>query len=123
MFQGGSALMSARYPPSADYQRAYEKLYGEAKGKSRYQRDRLPDPRDYYQHHLHMLRTGGDWASAHCPFHEDKNPSLSVNLIHGGFICHGCGANGGDVLAFHQRLKNLGFVGAAKDLGAWEVDQ
>jgi hypothetical protein len=25
----------------------------------------------------------------------DRNPSMSVNLIHGAFNCHGCGAHGG----------------------------
>nr|MBA3731709.1 hypothetical protein [Gammaproteobacteria bacterium] len=73
--------------------------------------------------HLHTLRIHGDWAAANCPFHEDTNPSLSVNLVRGGFICHACGAKGGDVLDFHRRLHGMDFVAAAKDLGAWEVDR
>ncbi|WP_287719919.1 CHC2 zinc finger domain-containing protein, partial [Nitrosomonas sp.] len=32
-----------------------------------------------------------------CPFHEDKNPSLSVNLEKGVFKCFGCGEQGGVV--------------------------
>jgi hypothetical protein len=114
--------MSACCPPSADYQRAYEKLYGGAKRKARYRRDLLPNPHDYYRRHLHVLGIHARWAAARCPFHKDRNPSLRVNLIHGGFICHGCGVKGGDVLAFHIRLKAMGFVAAAKALGAWEVD-
>jgi hypothetical protein len=112
--------MTARYRPSADYLQAYGKLYSRPERKSRYRRELLPDPHDYYRRHLHALRTGGDWASAHCPFDEDKNPSLSVNLTHGGFLCHACGARGGDVLAFHMRLKHMDFVAAARDLNAWE---
>ena len=96
--------MSTRYPPSPAYQRAYEKLYGRVKRKSRYRRDRLPEPLDYYRRHLHALRIGGDWASARCPFHDDRNPSLSINITHGGFVCHACGASGRDVLDFHMRL-------------------
>jgi hypothetical protein len=112
--------MTTRYRPSADYLQAYGKLYGRPERKSRYRRDLLPDPTDYYPKHLDQLHVRGDWANACCPFHQDRNPSLSVSLTHGGFICHGCGVRGGDVLAFHMRLKAMDFVAAAKDLGAWE---
>ena len=30
-----------------------------------------------------------------CPFHEDKNPSMSVNFNEGFFYCFGCGEKGG----------------------------
>ncbi|HKF95740.1 MAG TPA: CHC2 zinc finger domain-containing protein [Gammaproteobacteria bacterium] len=112
--------MSARYKLSADYQRAYAKPYGRTEKKSRYRRDLLPDPADYYEKHLDKLHRRGDWADTRCPLHEDTSPSLSVSLTHGGFICRGCRASGRDVLAFHRRLRNLDFVAAAKDLGAWE---
>ena len=115
--------MSARHRSSTGYLAAHAALYGRAKGQSRYRRDLLPDPLDYYRRHLHPLRIAGDQASARCPFHEDRNPSLSVNLVHGCFNCFGCGAKGGDVLDFHRRLHGLGFVAAVKDLGAWEVVQ
>jgi hypothetical protein len=110
--------MSARYRLAPDYQRAYAKLYGRSRCQSRFRRDLLPDPQDYYTRYLDALRINGDWARACCPFHEDRNPSLSVNLSHGGFICFGCGAKGGDVLAFHMRLNGMDFITAAKDLGA-----
>jgi hypothetical protein len=32
-----------------------------------------------------------------------------------------CGTRGGDVLAFHMRRYELGFIDAAKSLGAWEL--
>jgi hypothetical protein len=111
----------ARHQPDASYQRAHEALYGRAHGREgRYRRDLLPEPSAYYVQHLTKLQERGEWAQACCPFHEDHRPSLSVNLMHGGFVCHACGARGGDVLAFHRRLKNLGFVAATKELGAWE---
>jgi hypothetical protein len=103
------------------YQKAYAALYGREPDKhSGFRRDRLPDPKDYYHKHFGALPTRSDWLTARCPFHEDHRPSLSVNLVHGGFCCHACGAGGGDVLDFHQRLTGLDFVAAAKALGAWE---
>jgi hypothetical protein len=35
-----------------------------------------------------------------CPFHEDKTPSLSINVDTGRFHCFGCKAKGGDILDF-----------------------
>lgn len=112
--------MSARFKPSTNFWSAYDKLYGRPKRDSKYRRERLPDPLDYYTKHLHALRIKGEWATARCPFHEDSNPSLSVSLTHGGYLCHACGARGGDVLDFHRRLTDMDFVTAAKDLNAWE---
>ncbi len=40
-------------------------------------------------------RVGSDgWFQTLCPFHEEKNPSFSYNLEHGGFKCHGCNTSG-----------------------------
>ena len=36
----------------------------------------------------------------HCPFHEDKTPSLSINAETGKFHCFGCHAKGGDIFDF-----------------------
>lgn len=38
-----------------------------------------------------------------CPFHNDMNPSMSVNLDTGRFFCYGCGAYG-DAFDFVQML-------------------
>src|SRR5439155_20254731 len=35
-----------------------------------------------------------------CPFHEEKTPSLSLNVDTGRFHCFGCNAKGGDILDF-----------------------
>lgn len=114
--------MSVRHRSSTGYLAAHAALYGRRVRKPRYRRDLLPDPREYYRRHLHALRITGNWASARCPFHEDRNPSLSVDIVHGGFVCFGCGAKGRHVLDFHCRFHDMDFVTAAKDLGAWEVD-
>jgi hypothetical protein len=107
--------------PGASYPQAYDAFYCRTSGhKGHYRRDLLPDPSIYYNQHLEKLVRGSEWTTACCPFHADRRPSLAVNLIHGGFICHACGARGGDVLEFHRRLTGAGFIEAAKALGAWE---
>ncbi|MEO9080038.1 MAG: CHC2 zinc finger domain-containing protein [Rhodanobacter sp.] len=82
-------------------------------------RDRLPDPATYYRQHVQKLgRTNATgWAQGVCPFHEDHNASLSVNLTgeRGAWRCFAsCG--GGDLLGFHQRRTGLDFKAAVRDL-------
>jgi hypothetical protein len=48
--------------------------------------------------------------------------SFFVNLKHGAFFCHNCGAKGGDVLAFIRLRHGLDFKSAAQSLGAWHGD-
>ena len=54
-------------------------------------RDRLPEPAAYYVRHVEKLSkpnvTG--WAQGRCPFHDDSNASLSVNVgdARGGWRC------------------------------------
>lgn len=83
----------------------------------------LPTPSMYYHQQGLHLSGGGEWKSALCPFHDDTHPSLRVRIDNGGFKCMACGAHGGDVLAFHMQRYHLPFVQAAKDLGAWRVNQ
>jgi len=35
-----------------------------------------------------LTHTGGAEASALCPFHDDRNPSFSVNVDTGKWYCH-----------------------------------
>jgi len=49
---------------------------------------------------------GGDEYQALCPFHEDANPSLSVNVKTGRYFCHGCGMKG-DVFHFYAKINSL----------------
>ena len=52
----------------------------------------------------------------HCPFHDDRHPSLTFNLRTNRFKCYACGASGGPIdLAMHQL--NLSFVEACRWLG------
>ena len=66
-----------------------------------------------------MSMQGGPWRTVRCPFHDDKHASLSINADTGGFLCHACGARGGDVLSFHMQRHGLDFKTAAQELGAW----
>jgi DNA primase len=96
---------------------------GNLGNRGQFDRARLPDPISYYTAELEALRRHGANATARCPFHDDRHPSLSVNLDSGAFRCRvpACGAHGRDVLAFHMVRYGLPFVSAAKALGAWRT--
>jgi AAA domain/CHC2 zinc finger/Toprim-like len=71
----------------------------------------------YYRSELESLTNGrGDDAKALCPFHEDKEPSLSINLKSGLFKCFGCNAQG-DVFHFYQKKHGCDFQAAVNELG------
>ncbi|WP_038214926.1 hypothetical protein [Xenophilus azovorans] len=84
--------------------------------------DRLPQPQAYYEAQDLVLLGKGAWRTTRCAFHGGSD-SMRVNIRSGGFCCMaGCGARGGDVLAYHMAAHGLGFVEAAKDLGAWDPE-
>ena len=116
-----------KHTPPQDYLDGYHALYGRPHPqdtrtpKTAFNRHLLPDPTAYYAEHLSLNTHGrSGWVPALCPLHDEKSPSLSVNLDHGGYRCHGCGEKGGDILSFHMRRHGLDFKTAAKELGAWE---
>ena len=84
-----------------------------------FDRNLLPNPSKYYSDQGLKLTGGGEWKQALCPFHKETRPSLGVRLESGSFRCMACGASGGDVLAFHILRYGMGFMEAAKSLGAW----
>ena len=87
-----------------------------------FERDRLPDPRSYYEAQGLVLSKGKKWVTTACQFHQGSD-SMRINLQSGAFVCMaGCGARGGDVLAYHMAVHGLEFIEAAKDLGAWVDD-
>lgn len=87
--------------------------------KNEFDRNLLPSPTQYFYERGLKLIGHGEWRSGLCPFHSDTNPSLSVHVHSGWFVCRACGAKGRDVLDFHQKLHRLDFKNAAKELGAW----
>ncbi len=84
----------------------------------------LPDPTDYYTGTagLKFRERKGKWRTTECRFHGGRD-SMRINTGTGAFVCMaGCGARGGDVLAYHQAERGLSFTSAAKELGAWVDD-
>lgn len=87
-----------------------------------FERDRLPDPVCFYGIEGLKLEGGGKWRTTSCVFHGGSD-SMRINTATGAWVCMaGCGARGGDVLAYHMAAHGLGFVDAAKALGAWVED-
>lgn len=85
-------------------------------------KDNLPDPVSYFLGEGLKLDGKGRWRTAECKFHGGSD-SMRVNAASGSFVCMaGCGAKGGDVLAYHMQAHGLEFIDAAKALGAWHDD-
>ena len=55
-----------------------------------------------------QLRKSGQNHFAHCPFHEDKTPSFSVNDQKQIFYCFSCG-RGGNVFNFLREIEGLSY--------------
>ena len=69
---------------------------------------------DVVSRYLPLKRSGRNHAGK-CPFHNDKNPSMSVNREKGLFKCFSCGA-GGDTLAFLMKIENKTYGDVIRDL-------
>jgi|GEM_PF-746658 len=70
----------------------------------------------YYEDQLGSVKWDGKGqGTALCPFHNDTNPSLSVNSIKGYFNCFGCKV-GGNIFEFHMQKYKLGYKNALKAL-------
>ena len=68
---------------------------------------------DFYNRHVKNLKpVGNSQLKGLCPFHEDRNPSLSINLETGSWFCHAC-VMGGGPRQFAERLgvERPGLVG------------
>ncbi len=63
------------------------------------------------------LKPSGDSYKGVCPFHEDNDPSLTVDPTKKLWHCFGCGA-GGDVFNFLMDIENLSFPDAVHELAA-----
>ena len=86
-----------------------------------FDRDRLPDPANYFDGEGLRLIGPGKWKTTHCVFH-DGSDSMRVNVESGGWCCMACGAKGGDVLAYQMQRHGQEFANAARALGAWVDD-
>lgn len=70
----------------------------------------------YYSSKL-KLQGHGREQKACCPFHDDRNPSLSVNFEKGAWWCFVCCVGGGPI-EFQMRLENLSRLEAKKKVDA-----
>lgn len=62
---------------------------------------------EFYDRFLPNLKKAGkDERTAICPFHDDRDPSLTVNTQSGLFHCFGCD-EGGDIFDFFAKQHNL----------------
>lgn len=88
-----------------------------------FERDRLPDAESYYASEgLTFRERHGQWRTTECRFHGGSD-SMRINTKSGAFVCMaGCGAKGGDVLAYEMASTGTDFPTAAKALGAWVDD-
>ncbi|MEU2351247.1 DNA primase [Modestobacter sp. NPDC049651] len=68
---------------------------------------------DIVGEHLQLKRAGGGSLKGLCPFHDEKSPSFHVTPSRNLFHCFGCG-EGGDVIAFIQKIDHLSFAEAVE---------
>ncbi len=59
----------------------------------------------------------GNRHVACCPFHNEKTPSFSIDLMKNIYHCFGCGVHG-DAISFLMEYSNLSFVDAVKELAS-----
>lgn len=64
------------------------------------------------EHYIEVKKSGANFISL-CPFHDDKNPSMSINPQKGFFHCFACKA-GGDVFRFVQDYERVSFQEAVE---------
>lgn len=87
-----------------------------------FDRGLLPEPTIYLAARGLMAQPArGRWASIKCPSHKnggESHASLRVSLDDGHFRCMVCGVKGRDILALHRLITGVGFVEAARALGA-----
>ncbi|MBN1364242.1 MAG: hypothetical protein JW976_05485, partial [Syntrophaceae bacterium] len=70
---------------------------------------------DYVQSRGVKLSKNGKEYKGLCPFHEDTNPSFSVNPIMNLWFCHSCN-DGGDVIKFVEMKDKLSFQESVRKL-------
>ncbi|GJQ48030.1 MAG: AAA family ATPase [Candidatus Kuenenia stuttgartiensis] len=77
------------------------------------------DKTKFYKERIPSLQINGKpEAVGLCPFHNDTNPSLSVNLDTGLYRCYACGAKG-DVFTFYQETNGVDFLTTLEDLAVY----
>ncbi len=70
---------------------------------------------DVVREHVTLRSAGVGSMKGLCPFHDEKSPSFNVRPAVGAWHCFGCG-EGGDVIAFVQKIDHLTFAEAVERL-------
>jgi DNA primase len=65
--------------------------------------------------YVRLRRSGANRYMGLCPFHQEKTPSFTVNVVHQFYKCFSCGA-GGDVIKFVMEKEGVSFYEALKSL-------
>ncbi len=69
---------------------------------------------DIVQRHVVLKKSGRNYTGL-CPFHQDKNPSMSVSREKNLFKCFSCG-EGGDALTFMMKIENQTYGEVIREL-------
>lgn len=85
-----------------------------------FDRSLLPPPPAFYRDELQNFRIVGRRGTSLCPFHLERKPSFSVELVAGMFRCFSCGSSGGDLVDFVQLRDSCSFRSACMTLGCWK---
>ena len=70
---------------------------------------------DVVREHVTLRPAGPGSLKGLCPFHDEKTPSFNIRPAVGAWHCFGCG-EGGDVIAFIQKVDHLTFGEAVERL-------
>lgn len=65
--------------------------------------------------HVKLEKKGASFVGL-CPFHEDKNPSMSVSPTRKVYKCFSCNASG-NVITFIEKFKKIPFMEALREVG------
>ncbi|MGN6592353.1 MAG: DNA primase, partial [Terriglobales bacterium] len=65
--------------------------------------------------YVRLRKAGAQNYSGLCPFHKEKTPSFSVHAGRQFYHCFGCGQSG-DVFSFVQKVENVGFPEAVREV-------
>ncbi len=74
-----------------------------------------PSILEVVEQYTELKRAGKEWSGL-CPFHSEKSPSFTVNEEKSVWYCFSC-AEGGDLIAFVEKIENVDFKGALAHLG------
>ncbi len=86
--------------------------------KFNFDRSKLLLPATYYSRYFKLPRLHGR-VMVNCCFHDDRTPSLSIDLTDGWFNCFGCGAKGKNIVKFHMTKFDLNYKQAIRELEAF----